>query len=67
MYQRYGEMIEIDGTYKTNLISMPLYTILCEDNYELGQPVAFYFVRDEKRSNIDAGLEIFSQVSFWFM
>lgn len=61
LYEQYGEMVQLDGTYKTNKVGMSLYTLLIEDNYGLGQPVAWYFVRTEHQENVDAGLEIFAK------
>ena len=43
---------------------MPMYTLLVEDNFGKGQPVAFYFVRDANTASIRQGLQIFSEVHY---
>lgn len=63
LYQKYGEMIQIDGTYKVVKVAMPLYSVVVEDNFGVGQPVGYMFVRDENAENIKAALKIFAEVT----
>ena len=63
LYKKYGEVVELDGTYKILKLSMALYTILVEDNYGIGQPVAYFFVKEETTESIMEGLSIFAAVS----
>lgn len=63
LYQRFVEMIQIDGTHNTVAIGMPLYTFLIQDNCGVGQPVAFFYVRSETQDMINQGMKLFSEVS----
>ena len=63
LYKKYGEVVELDGTYKILKLSMALYTILVEDNYGIGQLVAYFFVKEETTESIMEGLSIFAAVS----
>ena len=44
---RYGELLQLDGTYKVNKINFPIYTLLIEDNFGVGQAVGHAFLRNE--------------------
>ena len=63
LYKKYGEVVELDGTYKILKLSMALYTILVEDNYGIGQLFAYFFVKEETTESIMEGLSIFAAVS----
>ena len=41
---------------------MVLYSVLVEDNFGVGQPVAYFFIRDENTQMIMMGLEYFAKV-----
>ena len=47
IYKLYGQIIKLDGTYKTNYLGMPLYTLLVEDNFGVGQPVFYAWMKEE--------------------
>jgi hypothetical protein len=47
IYNKYGTVIELDGTYKTKNAGFALYHLLIHDNNGDGQPVAFFFVKEE--------------------
>ena len=40
LYQKYGEVILLDATYKVNKLAMSLFTLFVTDNFGVGQPVA---------------------------
>lgn len=61
-YRLYGHVIELDGTYKTNSLGMPLYTLLVEDNFGVGQPVFHAWMRQENTESITLALKTFSEV-----
>jgi hypothetical protein len=63
LYKSFGQLIQYDGTYRTNKCGMPLYTLLVEDNYGVGQPIAYCFMREETPSSIKLALEMFAKVS----
>lgn len=62
LFKKYGQLVQMDGTYKTNRTGMPLYTLLVEDNYGVGQPVCYFFVKEETTDALMSGLEIFTAV-----
>lgn len=43
---------------------MGLCSILIEDNFGLGQPVAYFFIREETTQSIMEGLQHFAKVLF---
>jgi hypothetical protein len=53
----------MDGTHNITQIAMPLYTLLVQDNFGVGQPVAFFFVTEETEEMIATGLKFFCDVS----
>ncbi|KZR99524.1 Uncharacterized protein APZ42_004573, partial [Daphnia magna] len=61
LFKKFGEVVEIDGTYKVDKAGMPLYTIVIEDNFGIGQPICYMFLREETTASIFAGLEIFAK------
>ena len=62
LFKKYGELVQLDATYKINQAGMPLFTLLVVDNYGFGQPVAFFFVKEEKATHVLHGLSIFAEV-----
>ncbi|KAI9560248.1 hypothetical protein GHT06_014262 [Daphnia sinensis] len=58
-YQKYGEVLQLDGTHNVTQLSMPLYTLVVQDNFGVGQPVGFFFVREETEALIAMGLKYF--------
>lgn len=46
LFTKFGELVEIDGTYKVSKIGMPLYTIIIEDNFGIGQPICYRFLQE---------------------
>lgn len=63
LFLKFPEALQLDGTHKTNNIDMPIYTILIKDNFGLGQPVCYFFVREETTETIKAGLTYFAKVN----
>ncbi|KZS05694.1 Uncharacterized protein APZ42_031049 [Daphnia magna] len=61
LYKTYGNVIELDGTYKTTRAGFSLYHLLIEDNNGDGQPVAMFFVKEETTDSISTCLEVFSE------
>ena len=55
-------MILLDGTYKTNMQGMPLYTLLVEDNYGVGQPIFYMWIKQEVAVFTKSALQIFAEV-----
>lgn len=56
LYVKYGRVLQMDGTYKTNNNGFALYTLLCEDNNGTGQPIAFFFIKEETEMQISNNL-----------
>lgn len=48
----FPKVLFIDGTYCTNKSRFPLYTFVVEDGNGHGQPVAYCFAADERKSTI---------------
>lgn len=42
LYQKYGEVLQLDGTHNITKLAMPLYTLVVQDNFGVGQPDAFF-------------------------
>ena len=64
LYKKYGEVVELDGTYKILKLSLALHPILVEDNWiGIVQPVAYFFVKEVTTESIMEGLSIFAAVS----
>ncbi|EFX69283.1 hypothetical protein DAPPUDRAFT_258844 [Daphnia pulex] len=61
LYQQYGESVQIDATHGATDVPMPLYTLIVTNNFVVGQPVAFFFVREETTENISIGLKQFAE------
>lgn len=62
VYQTFGEVLELDGAHKLTKLGMPLYTLMVQDSWGLGQPAAFFFVREETTENIKIGLSALAEV-----
>ena len=62
LYEKFGELVQLDGTYKMVKCGMALYTILVEDNHGVGQPVCYIFLKEETKDSITAALKEFAQV-----
>jgi MULE transposase domain len=60
LFKRYPEAGQLDGTHRTNQLGMPLYTVLVKDKFGLGQPVFYFFVREETKERILSGLRVFT-------
>lgn len=67
LYKKYGKLIHLDGTYKTTQAGFALYHLLIEDNNGLGQPIALFFLKEEKTEAISACLRIFAEVNGKFI
>ncbi len=63
LFRRYGHVIELDGTYRTNMQGMPLYTLLVEDNYDVGKPICYMWIKQETTKFIKSALQIFAEVN----
>lgn len=66
LFKKFGQLVQYDATHRTNKCGMPLYTLLVEDNYGVGQPVWYCFMREETIDSIKLALETFAQVIFWY-
>jgi hypothetical protein len=62
LFVKFGHLVQYDGTHRTNKCGMPLYTLLIEDNFGVGQPVAYCFMREETSDSIRLALETFAKV-----
>jgi hypothetical protein len=62
LYQKYGEVLQLDNTHNITQLAMPLYTLLVQDNFGVGQPVPF-FLTEETEEMIATGLKFFCDVS----
>lgn len=63
IFRQYPEVLQFDGTYRTNKWKLPLYTFVAMDNNGKGYPVCFLFVADEMLFSIKRGLKLFAAVS----
>jgi hypothetical protein len=63
MFCRYGKLLQLDGTYKITKVNFPLYTLLVEDSFGVGQPVAHAFLRNETTDDILQFLRYFAKVN----
>ncbi|XP_047129191.1 uncharacterized protein LOC124809264 [Hydra vulgaris] len=61
LFYKYGEMIQMDATYKTNNYRYPLFTLLVEDCDGVGQPIAFAIMTSEDQNHIEKFLEYFAE------
>lgn len=62
LFVKFGHLVQFDDTHRTNKCCMPLYTLLIEDNFGVGQPVAYCFMKEETSDSIRLALETFSKV-----
>ena len=62
LYRKFPEVIFIDGTYSTNKLRFPLYTILVEDGNGNGRVVGYCFVSDERQETLELMLKEISRV-----
>jgi hypothetical protein len=67
LYKKFGHLVQYDATHRINKCGMPLYTLLVEDNYGVGQPVWYCFMREETTDSIKLALETFAQVNFFYL
>ena len=63
LYQKYGTILQLDGTYKTTKAGFSLYHLLIEDNNGDSQPVALFFLKEETMEAISECLKLFSQLN----
>lgn len=63
MFCRYGKLLQLDGTYKITMFNFPLCTLLVEDSFGVGQPVAHAFLRNETTDDILQFLRYFAKVN----
>lgn len=63
LYRLYGQTLELDGTYCTNVQGMPLYTLLIEDNHGIGQPIYYAWMKQETTDFITLALRTFAEVN----
>lgn len=62
LFKKFGDLVQLDGTYRISKTGMPLYTILVEDNFGIGQPICYMFLREETTVSTKAVLQIFAEV-----
>lgn len=62
LFKKFGDLVEIDGTYRVTKTSMPLYTILVEDNFGIDQSICYIFWREETTISINTSLQLFAEV-----
>lgn len=62
LFKKFGDLVEIDGTYRVTKTDMPVYTILVEDNFGVGQPIGYLFLREETTISIKTSLQLFAEV-----
>lgn len=62
LYEKYGKLLQLDGTYRTTQAGFALYHLLIEDNNGSGQPVALFFLKEETTEAISACLKNFAEV-----
>ena len=62
LFSKFGEVVLLDATYRTNKFKMPLFTLMVVDNFGIGQPVGVVFMKDETAANIQTALKIFASV-----
>ena len=60
-FERFPELIMVDGTYKINNIGMALYDILVEDGCDDSRVIAYCFVAQETKISIVNFLQIFKK------
>jgi MULE transposase domain len=67
LFAKYGDVFQMDGTYKTNKLGWALYSILVSDGNCVGQPVYHFLLKEENKDMIRQCLTAFSKViSFYF-
>lgn len=64
LFSKFPEVIQLDGTHRTNKVDMPLYTIIVKDNFGIEQTACYFFVREETTERIKFGLTYFAKVVF---
>ncbi|KZS02854.1 Uncharacterized protein APZ42_034560 [Daphnia magna] len=62
LFKKFGDLVEIDGTYRVTKTSMPLYTILVEDNFGIDRSICYIFWREETTISINTSLQLFAEV-----
>jgi hypothetical protein len=62
IFKKFGQMLQLDGTYKINRHNFPLYTLVVRNNFGIGEPVACCFMKNETTESVTEFLRIFSSV-----
>jgi len=63
VFAKYGEILQLDVTYKTNNMSYPLFTLVVEDGDGVGQPVALVLIAREDQVHIEQCLNYFGDAN----
>lgn len=62
LFDSHGSVLLLDATYQTNVLGMALFTLCVMDRHGKGQPVAFFFTRDECINTNRICLQYFAEV-----
>lgn len=61
LYEKFPEVLMIDGTYNVNASHMPLYSFMIEDGYGHGRTVFYAATTDESAQHLSAIVQAFKQ------
>ena len=61
-FNKFPEVLMVDGTYRVNKLKMPLYNFLVEDGHGLGRLVGFSLLANEKKDTIECLMSEFSKI-----
>jgi len=59
LYEKFPEVLMIDGTYNVNKSRMPLYSFMIEDGYGIGRTVFYAATTDDSAQHFRAIVQAF--------
>ena len=65
LFAKFGDVFQMDGTYKTNKLGWSLYTILVSDGNCVGQAVYHFLIKEETTDMIKECLTLFAKISLF--
>jgi len=61
LFQKFPEILLIDGTYNVNKVGMPLYCFMVEDGFGHGQPVYYAALAEEDGPHLQSMIQTFKE------
>ena len=61
LYEKFPEVIMIDGTYNVNKCGMPLYSFMVEDGYGHGRTVFYAVTTEESSQHLSSIVKAFKE------